>query len=214
MALATVEEWKLWAADNTTYFTNAEGDSLDDVIGDAIDAASRRVENDCGRSFELTEAEVRYFRVEDDGTIRFVDLVADTIVEVLYDNDMDDEPDQALAETDYQLMPLTDERGKAPTRYQWMRRRTGSALWPAPGTVVSIEADWGYVEDDESPPPDIVQATIIMAGRLFARREAKLGTVSVPQMGTVGVIKGPDQDYLDLIRPYVRSDAIPGYAVT
>lgn len=214
MALATVEAWKLWAGDNTTYWTNAEGDSLDDVIGDAIDAASRRVENDCGRTFEVSEDEDRTLRVDDDGRVRFTDLIADSITSFDCDLDGDDEADTELAETDYILGPLTDERGLAPTRYQWAKRRAGAAYWPSPGTIVTITANWGYVESDDSPPPDIVQACIIMAGRLFARREAKLGAVSVPNMGTVGMVKGEDQDYLDLIRPYVRTDTGVGYAVT
>lgn len=212
MAYATVDAWKLWASDNTTYFTNAEDTSLDGVIEDCLDAASRQIDHDCGRVFSLTEAEGRDYRVGDDGYVRCVDLVSIDLVE--YDADYDDTAETALATTDYIAGPLVDERGRAPDRYQWLKRRFGSSYWPGPGTIVTVTGDWGYVEDDGSPPPDIVQACVLRAGRLFARREAKLGTVSVPQMGTVGVVKGQDQDYLDLIRPYVRSDAIPGYAVT
>lgn len=214
MAYATVEAWKLWAAENTTYFTNAEGDSLDDVISQCLDAATRGIENDCGRVFEEIEGEIRTFRVDDNGRLAFVDLIADSVVEVLYDTDGDDTPETALADTDYILYPLTDDRGRLPERYQSMRRRARGAVWPAPGSLVSIEADWGYVESDGSPPADIVMACLLLAGRMFARREAKLGAVSVPGMGTVGMVKGSDQDYLDRIRNYVLTDEEPGWAVT
>lgn len=212
MQYATTAAWKLWAADNTAYFTNAEDTSLDGVIADCLEAASRQIDNDCGRVFYRLEAEARDYRVDDDGYVRCTDLVEITTVE--YDSDLDDTADTALAATDYLAGPLVDDHGRAPLRYQWLKRRHGSAYWPGPGTIVTITGDWGYVESDGAPPPDVVQACIIRAGRLFARREAKLGTVSVPQMGTVGVIRGQDQDYLDLIRPYVRTDTGVGYAVT
>lgn len=211
---ADVEQWKKWAGDSTAYFTNADGVSLDDVVGEDLDAASRKVEGDCGRIFYLASGEVRTFRTDDDGTVDFVDLCADAIITVKYDADADDVAETELADTDYLLLPLTDERGRAPDRYQSMKRRKGAANWPAPGAIVTIEGDWGYVETDGSAPPDIVKATILMAGRLFARREAKLGSIAVPGVGTVGVAKGPDGDYVDLIRNYIRTDDGVGYAVT
>lgn len=211
MAYATVADWKLWAADNTTYFTNAEDTSLDDVISDALDAATRQIEQDCGRVFYQTEDEDRTFRVGDDGYVRFVDLVASSIDAVQYDSDNDDTADEDLTDTDYLLGPLTDERGRAPSRYQWMKRRAGASDFPGPGLIVTITADWGYVESDGSPPPDIVKACVLRAGRLFARREAKLGAVSVPNLGTVGMVKGRDIDFEDLIRPYILTAR---YAVT
>lgn len=213
---ADVERWKKWAGDNSAYFTDAAGTSLDDVIADELDAASRQVDGDCGRVFYLTSAEERTFRTEDDGTIDFVDLCADAIITVKYDADSDDVAETELEDTDYLLLPLTDNRGRAPDRHQSMKRRRGGSRWPAPGALVTIEGDWGYVETDGSPPPDIVQATIIMAGRLFARREAKLGSIAVPGVGTVGVAKGPDGDYERLIRNYIRTDADAdvGYGLT
>lgn len=54
----------------------------------------------------------------------------------------------------------------------------------------------------------------LRALRLFARRETPLGAVAVPTMGMVGMIRGKDQDYQDLIRPWVINDEEPQYAVT
>jgi len=211
---ATVAAWKLWASDNTTYLTNAEGTSLDGVIGYCLDAASRQIDADTGRVFYLTSAEERIFRADDDGTVDVVDLVAGSISAIAYDADSDDESDTDLETTDYICHPLTDERGRAPARYQELRRRKGAANWPSRGAIVAITADWGYVEDDGSPPADIVQACVILAGRLFARREAKLGAIAVPGVGTVGMVKGSDIDYENLIRRYVRSEADASYALT
>lgn len=210
----SVAAWKLWAATNTNYFTNALGESLDGLIEECIAAASRRIDADTGRVFYLTEGEARLFRVGDNGRVRFVDLVVTDDMEVLVDLNVDDVPETALAATDYLLLPLTDSRGRASLRYNSMRTRRGASRILTPGQMVQITTDWGYVEADGSVPADIVMACRIEAGRAFARREAKLGAVSVPNLGTVGMVKGADHQYWEYLKDYILSDEEPMWGLT
>src|SRR3990170_4167386 len=100
---ATIEAVKRWASDQPDYFTDATGDPLDDVLERAVAAASRSVEADTGRVFYLVEGEARTCRVDDDGAVHLVDLIADSIESVLYDADYDDVAEAELAATDYVL---------------------------------------------------------------------------------------------------------------
>lgn len=53
--------------------------------------------------------------------------------------------------------------------------------------------------------PDIVEATLIQAGRLWKRRESAYSTVIAnPQLGTVEVFKGMDPDALEYLAPFRR----------
>lgn len=209
-----VESWKLWAADQPDYLTNAAGDSLDEVIEDCLKAASRDIDGDTGRVFYKIEQEERWFRVSDTRTVSFVDAIAGADIAVLVDDDGDDVPETALAATDYHLMPFTDDRGRASERYNKLVIRRGASRTLHPGQAVKITTDWGYIELGETPPANIIMACNLRAGYLFARREAKLGAISVPGMGTVGMVKGRDQGYLDSIKNYIIGDDQPVFALT
>lgn len=210
----TAAAWKLWALDNTSYDDNAEGTSLDPVIEECIEAASRDIDGDTGRVFYKVTAGARFMRVDDTRAVKFVDMIAGSTTVVLVDDNGDDTPETTLAASNYILEPLTDDRGLAPARYSKLRSRRGASRVLYPGQMVKITCDWGYVESDGTPPANIIMACNIRAGRLFARREAKLGAISVPNLGTVGMIKGRDQDYLDLIRQYIIGNEEPIYALT
>lgn len=211
---STVEAWKLWAADRPEYFTNADDDSLDDVIAGCLDGASRDIDNDTGRVFYLVSQEARRMRVDDTRRVAFLDLVAGAEIEVLVDDNNDDTPETELVASNYVLLPYTDKQGKASVRYDALITRRGASRVLRPYQVVQITTDWGYVDQDGNPPANIVTACHLRAGRLFARREAKLGAVSVPGVGMVGMVKGQDQDYLDCIKGYIVGAAEPAYAIT
>lgn len=198
---ASPDEFKVWLLDNTTYGTNAEGTSLDSVFNRALAAASRQIEQDTGRKFELA-TETRLARIDPDGVARFRDLV--TATAVLIDQNADDTPEATAATTDYLLGPLTDEFGGTPARYQWMRARRNSSVRFAPGWLVSIAGTWGYVVDS-LPPEDIVQATLIRTAWIVARRDAQLGTVAIPGVGVAASVQRWDTDYWQLIGPYVHT---------
>jgi hypothetical protein len=209
----TRDAWKLWATNLPGSLLNAEDTSLDSVISEILEAASRQIDGDCGRVFYL-ETEARLFRVDDTRAVRFVDLVVTDDTEVLIDLNGDDTVETELLASQYRLLPLTNARGQVSARYDRLVARPQSGRSLVPGQLVQITSDWGCVGTDGHAPGDIVMACNLRALRLFARRETPLGAVAVPTMGMVGMIRGKDQDYQDLIRPWVINDEEPQYAVT
>lgn len=208
MAYITAAEFKAWSLDNVSHATDAQGNSLDSLITDLIEAAARQIDQDTGRRFAALTAETRLVQVDVDGFARFRDLTGVTSVTI--DNDGDETPETVLASTDYVVGPKTDEFGAVAARYQWMRSsRTGTARF-FHGTWLSIVGNWGYTVSSAAPY-DIKQANKIRAAWLWARRDAKLGTVAIPGMGVAASMQRWDTDYQQLIAPYVHPwNVMPG----
>lgn len=201
MAYITIAELKAWALDNVNHATDAQGNSLDALFTDLVEAAARQIDQDTGRRFAALTAETRLVQVQVDGFARFRDLTAVTSVTI--DNDGDETPETVLAATDYVIGPKTDEFGAVAARYQWMRASRNSSARFTPGTWLSILGNWGYVVS-AAAPYDIKQANKIRAAWLWARRDAKLGTVAIPGMGVAASMQRWDTDYQQLIAPYVH----------
>lgn len=206
MAYITVAEFKAYAFDDPTKVTDANGASLDPLITDLIEAAARQIDQDTGRTFSALTAQTRLMQVQVDGYARFKDLT--TITSVTADNDADETPETVLATTDYVVGPRADEMGAAAVRYQWMRASRNSTARFTPGAWLSIVGNWGYtvtVSAVVQAPYDIKQANKVRAAWLWARRDAKLGTVAIPSMGVAASMQATDTDYRQLIAPYVHA---------
>lgn len=208
MAYCTLAEFKTWLLDNTSFATNAQGTSLDNLLTDASEAAARQIDQDTGRRFAALTAETRLVQVQVDGFARFRDLTSVTSVTI--DNDGDETPETVLAATDYVIGPKTDEFGAVAARYQWMRASRNSTARFTPGTWLSIVGNWGYTVSSAAPY-DIKQANLIRAAWIVARRDARLGTVAIPGMGVAASMQRWDTDYQQLIAAYVHPwNAMPG----
>lgn len=201
MAYITIAELKSWALDNVAHATDAQGNSLDTLFTDLVEAAARQIDQDTGRRFAALTAETRLIQVDVDGFARFRDLTSVTSVTI--DNDGDESPETVLAATDYVIGPKTDEFGAVAARYQWMRASRNSTARFTCGTWLSILGNWGYVVS-AAAPYDIKQANKIRAAWLWARRDAKLGTVAIPGMGVAASMQRWDADYRDLIANYIH----------
>lgn len=210
----SLESWKLWASNLPGSLVNAEDTSFDPVLEECLAAASRQIDGDTGRVFYRTDDEAREFAVDDTLRARFVDAIAGADIVVKIDTNGDDTAETTLATTDYVMMPRTSPSGQVSVRYNALMAARRGTYRLHPGQIVEITTSWGCVDETDSPPSDIIMACNLRALRLFARRETPLGAVSVPTMGMVGMIRGRDQDYQDLIRPWVIGDEEPQYAIT
>lgn len=207
MGHCTLAEFKSWAFDNVSHGTDAQGNSLDGLLQDLIDAGARQIEQDTGRLFS-SATDTRLVSVAVDGYARFKDLIS--ITSVTIDNDNDETPETLLAATDYIVGPKTDEFGSAAVRYQWMRSRSNGTARFFPGVWLSIVGTWGYVVSSAAPD-DIKLANQLRAAWLWARRDAKLGTVAIPGMGVAASMQQWDTDYRQLIGPYIHAwGSMPG----
>jgi hypothetical protein len=178
---------------------NITDTARDAEIRDALEAASRDVEQDTGRVFYLatgTSARIYNPRNRQFSTAEGMKLLIDDIgstngllVEVGtastgYSTITGWEygPDNALA------------RGQAIT---WLLR-TYIPWTYYPLQRVRVTAQWGW----PAVPAQIKQATLIRAARLFKRRESPDGTVGAGDFGVIRVGRY-DPDYDGLIAPFV-----------
>lgn len=75
-----------------------------------------------------------------------------------------------------------------------------SGCWPLWGaTRVRVTAKWGW----PAVPDNIKNATILLAARLFRRKDSPEGLKGFADLGVVRVSRW-DPDYADLIGPYVK----------
>lgn len=200
---ASIAEFKAWLSDRSAYLVDADGASIDSELGDVLDAGSRLVDDDTGREFFLTSSEARSFRINLQGAVMLPDLIASVTPTVTIDTTGNETAETTLAATDYVLGPLTDERGRAALRYEWLRRaRFGSVVF-TPGYKLTVSGDWGFLESGAAPA-GVKVATMIQAARLYARRDAKLGAKVIPEVGLREVLSKTDPDYDRLIAPFVR----------
>lgn len=109
------------------------------------------------------------------------------------------------AGTDYELLPLNP--GGAPeTRPYTTIRATGTGRWfPTPtctGRVARVEVTgvWGW----PAIPVDVTQACLMLAARLFIRKESPQGVAGFGEFGPIRVTR-QDVDVVNLLDPYRRS---------
>lgn len=181
--------------------TNSDRDAL---LNKALEAASRAIDDLAGRRFYTdTSATVRVYSpagrvlVDEDGDRLLVDDIAtltDLVVQVgsggsyttVAAAEYETKPDNAIAEG----RPITS-----------LLRL--SNVWAAlPTTRVRVTARWGW----PAVPPQIAQAALIQASRLYRRKDSPEGVLGSAEWGTVRLSR-VDPDVAALIAPF----ALPGF---
>lgn len=173
----------------------------DDDIDLALEAASRAIDEHCGRRFypDSDAAQVRYFSALEDGIVRVDDLV--TLTTLKTDPDRDGVFEYTWAATDYALGPVNAlAEGRPYTEIQ--RLPYGSYYFPTyyPATI-QVTGKFGWA----AAPPAVKAATSILATRLLKRmREAPLGVVGFGMDGATVRVSSTDPDVGMLLAPFVR----------
>ncbi len=175
----------------------------DNELRMAIPAASRGVDEYCGRTFSTGgTADVRYFTPYDPRVVEVDDLISATTVESDYNGDGVYET--TWATTDYVLEPANAPSLSKP--YETLRvyplGNQRLTLWP---NSVKITGQFGWGD----PPAGVKQATMIMATRLVQRaRQAPFGVVGVGFDNISVRIPSVDPDVRFLLEPYVKGGGI------
>jgi len=173
--------------------------SKDARIEQAIEAASRMIDNYTGRRFYSTaEDETKYYKAD----APCVAYINDDIVSVttLATDDYGDRTYPTEWETtDYDLMPANG------TPYTWIEvTPNGNYSFPSCNKGVKIIGKFGYCASDAQPDP-ITEACILQACRLFKRvSEAPFGVSGASDMGQAVAIAKFDPDVKMLVDPYRR----------
>jgi hypothetical protein len=197
---ATVETLKLSlagrAAGSTT--TLAMDTARDELVALDLAAASRAIDDHCGRYFYAdTAASARRFSVygrtrrDRSGRCRLlIDDVASSTGLIVETGD----GTTWTAITDYRTEPLNAIAGRRP-----ITALARAGTWG--GDEVRVTAVWGW----PAVPDAVVKATLIQAARLYRRKDSPEGVVGSAEWGTIRVSR-VDPDVQALLAPYV----IPG----
>ncbi len=171
------------------------------MLEQAINACSRGIDRFCERTFfQVTEA--RYFDVSAGGDVvpfgPYNDLVSLTAVAV--DDTLDGTWATAWSATDYQLLPLNPNAGPEQRPYTSLRA-SGTRSFPSICTgrvgLIRVTGTWGW----PSVPPDITQACIMHAARIFNRKESPHGVAGWGEFGAIRVGR-TDPDVVAFLDPY------------
>lgn len=199
-----------WAPD---YCTAAElkeyvrvSDSDDDaVVAWAITTASRAVDQACGRQFgAVASPEARYYAPRYDSRAGRWRVSTDDLMTtdgLLVVVDLDDDQAYSHAVTDYVLEPRNAGQTARPWTSLLINR--ASTVQPTDPLIeqVKITARWGW----SAVPDTVVQATLLQASRLVARRDSPFGVAGSPQAGSeLRLLAKVDPDVEVALRPFRR----------
>lgn len=173
----------------------------DDELAGALGAASRGIDDTCGRRFYLdATATQRTYRVtgravcEDDGDVLLVDDIGNTTGLVIETGSgaswtavsgVEYVPDNALTLG----RPITG-----------LLRVNGS--WGLTTSRVRVAARWGW----PAVPAAIAEAALIQAARLYKRKDSAEGILGSAEWGVVRLSRR-DPDVWNLIEPFI----LPGF---
>lgn len=167
----------------------------DTELQDKLTAASRRIERDTGRRFWTdVSATARTYRATHE-TLLLIDDVS-TTTSLLVETGRGASW-TTVAGTGYDALP---ENALADGWAIETLERV-DACWPLWGsTRVRVTAKWGW----PAVPDPIKAACLLLAGRLFRRKDSVEGVAAFNDMGAVRVSRY-DADYDNAIAPYVRT---------
>lgn len=168
----------------------------DDLVEQAVAAASRMIDERCGRSFlRDSAATARIFPALDrivtsgsEQTIRVDDFVALATVET-----QSTFGGAWTAVTGYEPRPDNAAVGDRP--YTEIAYRAG---WLSESMRVRVTARWGW----PSVPDGVAQAAALLAARLYRRKDSPEGVLGSSEWGAVRVSRF-DPDVEGLIAPYI-----------
>ena len=188
-------------------------DSQDnDLLDDAVNAASRQIDAFCGRQFFQDDvASARKFFTNDLYRLRVDDISTETGLIVKYDDDDDGTYEVTVSSSDYQVLPINGVVGgiQGNPFYIIELISDSSHEWPLDFSSnrarAEITAKWGYA----TTPEQIRQATLMLASELFAMRNAPLGVAGVGDFVVVNIQQ--NREITRMIAPF-RKGTVLGVA--
>lgn len=171
----------------------------------AVDAASRRIDNICSRSFSQ-DADVsprRYF-AQDIWTVEVDDFATTTGLIVAVDFFGSNSYTTVITAPNYQVEPVSGiVNGTEGWPYNKIRlpfTNTGFGSWfpTYEWQGVQITAKWGW----PTVPTPVQQACLLLAAGLWKRKDAPFGVAGFGDYGAVRIREDPDA--LALLGPYRR----------
>ena len=200
------------AASTSRYATAAElksdydiNDALDDAkIASVLDAVSRGIDSYTGRRFYVDSSDAtRYYTAEFPDILFCPDDIC-TLTTLSTDGDGDRTYEDTWAATDYDLLPANASEDSAPYT---MVARTPDGDYTFPVGVAKGVKMIGTFGWSSSVPDPISEACLLLAERLFKRKDAPFGIMGSGGLGTVRMVQKMIEDDLELallLQPYRR----------
>ena len=181
----------------------------DDLLDDAINAASRQIDAFCGRQFYADgSTSSRKFFTNDLYRLRVDDISTTTGLVVKYDDDDDGTYETTVSSSDFQVLPINGVVGgiQGNPFYIVELISDGNHEWPLDFSSnrprAEITAKWGYA----TTPEQIRQATLMLASELFAMRNAPLGVAGIGDFGVVNIQQ--NREITRLIAPFRKGTVL------
>ena len=190
--------------------TSDSGD--DDLLDDAVNAASRQIDAFCGRIFYAQgAATARKFFTNDPYRLRVDDISSETGLVVKLDDDDDGTYEVTVASSEFQLLPINGVVGGILiSPFYIIELFSGGSQecsmdFSSNRPRAEVTAKWGF----PSVPEQIRQATLMLASELFAMRNAPLGVAGVGDFGVVNIQQ--NREITRMIAPF-RKGTVLGVA--
>ena len=193
------------------------GTQHDTTITSAVSATNAAVVRYCERSFEkvaVASESARVYSRAGEGAWRGIESPYTAVVHDLWDTTnlvvkTDPGDDGTFATTwdadDYQLEPLNGLDGDAYTPW-WRIRAVGTRTFPCSNrrAALQVTAAWGWT----AVPDDVFQGALILASRLFMRKDSPQGVAGFGEMGVVRITRAKDPDVAMLLDPFRHPRAV------
>ena len=198
-----------WAPDYCTtaelrsYITRSSVTVDDTELALAVTAASRVIDEYCGRQFGSTSAEARVYTAEWDRRrrrwlIETDDFQTTTGLEIMVDDDDDETFDKEIDE--YRLWPFNAVDVGRPWTRIIVDPESSNFPTCAEGAV-EVTAAYGWT----SVPTPVKTATLIEANRIFQRRVSPFGIAGSPETGSeLRLLRAVDVDVQKILQPFRR----------
>jgi hypothetical protein len=176
----------------------------DAVLQLALDAAGAQVDNYCDRTFGAdATVTTRWYEATETGQVTVDPISTTTGLVVASDADGDGVAETTWTlGTDFRLEPINAALAGEP----WTRLVVLGTRWfprPAHRPGVSVTAKFGW-PGGVAPAP-VKEATLLLAMKLFKRKDAPFGVAGSVEFGSEVRILPGDMDAERLLKPYRRN---------
>lgn len=158
----------------------------------ALEAASRWLDERIDTRFRAV-AETRYYTARWYDLLYIDDLV--TLTSLKTDDDDDGVYETTWTADDYRLTPRNAAANNRPYREIWRTDRGGYSFPTKVEDGVEVTGLFGYAAE---PPPPIQQACLLLAHRLWMRKDAIFGVAGTPGLG-VTVVQAQIREDADIL---------------
>ena len=169
----------------------------DAVMEEVIAGISRLIDKKVGRRYYAV-TETRYYTAESETELRVDPLLSVSSLDVDYDGDRVYEV--AFAATDYDLYPYNAAVDGSAYR-QILIAPLGRYRFPA-GMPRGISVTGSFGET-ASIPAIVREACLLMAERLYKRKDAPFGVTGAPGVNEMIAIAAEDPDFKTLLKPLI-----------